>query len=384
MSSTLSRCPYSQRCGGCDYQGLLYAEQLKEKQQKEQKLFGRLCTVSPIVGMENPYYYRNKVHAVLDGSFHALKAGVYRAGTHEVVDVRGCQIEDSRTAPVLETLRSLIKKYRLSIYQEDSHSGFLRHILIRTGQSTGQMLVVLVATSTYFPAKNNFIKDLRCAHPEITSIVLNLNEKRTTFVLGDRDIPLYGPGRIQDKLCGVSFLLSPRSFYQINPTQTEKLYRIAMDAAELTGKERVIDAYCGIGTIGLIAAQHAGEVLGIELNRDAVRDAMDNARRNQIKNARFVQGDAGKVLIELAAQDESVDVVFMDPPRSGSDLPFLRSLLKLQPKKIIYISCDPDTLSRDLETLLQRKEYQLTKLQPVDLFPMTRHIETVATLVRIK
>lgn len=381
MSEVMKKCPYAAKCGGCQYQGMEYQQQLKEKQQLINRLLREAGRPEPIIGMENPYHYRNKVHAV----YRHLRsgevvAGTYQEGSHRVVPVENCQIEDPRAGEVIQTIRRLLKSFRIKIYNEDSGYGFFRHVLIRTARKTGQMLVVLVAVSPVFPSKNNFVKALKKEHPFITSVVLNVNDRDTSMVLGDRNIILSGKGYIEDELCGLRFRISPPSFYQVNPVQTEILYQKAMELAQLTGKERVIDAYCGIGTIGLIAAKHAGQVIGVELNREAVRDAVDNCKRNGIRNARFFARDAGEFLTAMAASGERADVVFMDPPRSGSSRAFLNSLKILAPERIVYISCGPETLARDLKILAD--SYQAGKIQPVDMFPFTGHAEVVVQLFR--
>ena len=292
-----------------------------------------------------------------------------------------CHIENQEADRVILTIRKLAKSFKIKIYNEDSGYGLLRHVLIRTGRKTGEMLVELVVSSTVFPSKNNFVKALRKEHPEITTVVLNVNDKNTNMVLGERNIVLYGKGYIEDELCGCRFRISPNSFYQVNPQQTEYLYGKAIELAGLTGKERVIDAYCGIGTIGLIAASKAGEVIGVELNRDAVRDAVGNSKRNGIKNVQFYQGDAGEFMVNMAAQGERADVVFMDPPRAGSDEKFMDSVVKMSPKKVVYISCNPETLARDLE-YFQKNGYRSAGIWPVDLFPFTNHTEIVCLLSR--
>ena len=242
-------------------------------------------------------------------------------------------------------------------------------------------MVVLVTSGPIFPAKNNFVKALRKEHPDITTIVHNINPYQTSLVLGERENVLYGTGKIEDGLCGLTFRISPRSFYQINPVQTEVLYNTAMEYAGMTGSEKVIDAYCGTGTIGLVASKRAGEVIGVELNRDAVHDAIANAKRNGIKNVRFFCDDAGEFMLGMAQDGEKADIVFMDPPRAGSDECFLSSLVTLAPKKIVYISCNPETQQRDLRFLTKRG-YKVEKIQPVDMFPHTNHVETVVLLSR--
>ena len=237
-------------------------------------------------------------------------------------------------------------------------------------------MVVLVTGSPIFPSKNNFVKALRKAHPEITTVVLNVNDRQTSMVLGDREKPIFGPGFIKDRLCGCMFRISPKSFYQVNPVQTEILYQTAIDYAGLTGKETVIDAYCGIGTIGLIAAKKAGKVIGVELNKDAVKDARINAKENKITNVAFYQGDAGRFMVEMAAKGEKADVVFMDPPRSGSTEEFMDAVAILNPDRVVYVSCNPETLARDL-AYFKKKGYRAEKAWAVDQFPATSHVETV-------
>lgn len=378
----IMKCNISKKCGGCQFQGIPYKEQLKKKQKKEQSLLGAYGKVCSIIGMENPYYYRNKVHAVFDRDRKGnIISGIYEEGTHRVVPVENCLIEDEKSQEIIRTIRGMLKSFKIRTYDEDTGYGLLRHVLIRRGFSTGEIMVVLVTGSPIFPSKNNFVKALRKAHPEITTVVLNVNDRQTSMVLGDREKPIFGPGFIKDRLCGCMFRISPKSFYQVNPVQTEILYQTAIDYASLTGKETVIDAYCGIGTIGLIAAKKAGKVIGVELNKDAAKDARINAKENKITNAAFYQGDAGRFMVEMAAKGEKADVVFMDPPRAGSDERFLSSIVKLSPKKVIYISCNPETLARDLK-YLTKHHYKVEKIQPVDMFPFCDHCETVCSLSR--
>ena len=269
----------------------------------------------------------------------------------------------------------------MTTYNEDTGKGFLRHILVKRGFATNQIMLVLVTGTPVFPSKNNFVKAILKQFPEITTIVQNINPYRTNLVLGDNQKVLYGKGYIEDILCGCRFRISPKSFYQINPVQTEVLYGKAIEFANLKGNETVLDTYCGIGTIGIIAAKNgAGNVIGAELNGDAVRDAIVNARANNLKNIRFYKADAGEFMREAADEDEKPDVVFMDPPRAGSDRKFLDSLIKMSPKKVVYVSCNPETLARDLAYLTQNSPYKAQKIQPVDMFPHTAHIETVVLL----
>lgn len=373
-------CSVAKKCGGCRYQGVSYQEQLRRKQRITEGLLKKFGKVEPIIGMEDPYYYRNKVHAAFgrDRKGNVI-SGIYEEKSHRIVSVDDCMIEDKKSQEIIRTIRGMLKSFKIKTYDEDTGYGLLRHVLVRRGFSTGEIMVVLVTVSPIFPSKNNFVKALRKEHPEITTVVLNVNDRQTSMVLGDRNIVLYGPGFIKDRLMGLTFRISPSSFYQVNPVQTEVLYGKAMEFAAMTGKERVIDAYCGTGTIGIIASRNARDVIGVELNRDAIRDARMNARENRIRNVRFVPGDAGWFMEGMAAEGEKVDVVLMDPPRAGSDRKFLHSLLSLSPEKIVYVSCNPETLDRDL-VYLTKRDYLVKKMQPVDMFPVTDSVEVVCLL----
>ena len=376
------KCKVWKKCGGCQFQGVPYTEQIKIKQKNMNKLLKKYGNVKPIIGMENPFYYRNKVHAVFDRDKKGnIICGTYEAGTHRVVPVEECMIEDKTSQEIIRAIRDMLKSFRIKTYDEDTGYGLLRHVLVRRGFSTDEIMVVLVVASPIFPSKNNFVKALRKKFPQISTVVLNVNDKKTSMVLGERDIVLYGKGFIRDRLCGCTFRISPQSFYQVNPVQTELLYKTAIEYAGLGRKERVIDAYCGIGTIGLVAAGKAREVIGIELNKNAVRDAIVNARENKITNARFYQGDAGEFMEGMVSEGERADVVFMDPPRTGSTEQFLTSMVKLGPSRIVYISCGPDTLARDLE-FLTKHGYVTRKIQPVDMFSFTEHCEVVCLLTK--
>lgn len=357
-----------------------YQKQLAQKQKQLLKLLKPYCTVSPIIGMKDPYHYRNKVHAVFHHDRHGNPfSGVYEANSHRVVPVESCLIEDQKADEIIGTIRGMLKSFKIRTFDEDTGYGLLRHVLIRRGFTTGEIMVVLVTASAVFPSKNNFVKALRRKHPEITTIIQNINNRDTSMVLGDREQVLFGKGYIEDILCGCRFCISSKSFYQINPVQTEVLYQKAIEAAGLTGKERVIDAYCGIGTIGIIASKRAKEVIGVELNKDAIRDAIRNAKINHIKNARFFCNDAGKFMVNMAESGEHADVVFLDPPRSGSTQEFIDSVARLKPDKVVYVSCGPDTLARDLG-YFRKKGYEARKAWGVDMFPGTEHVETVVLL----
>ena len=380
MQQIIAKCPVAKKCGGCEYQGISYDEQLKKKQKQTEALLKKFGKVQTVIGMKAPCYYRNKVHSVFGRDRRGnIISGTYQAGTHYIVQTDDCLIEDQKCQEIIRTIRGLLKSFKIKTYDEDTGYGLLRHVLVRRGFQTGEIMVVLVLGSPILPSKNNFVKALRKEHPEITTVVINVNDKRTSMVLGEREIPVYGKGYIQDRLCGCTFRISPKSFYQVNPIQTEKLYQTAVAFAGLTGKEEVIDAYCGIGTIGMVAARYAKRVIGVELNKDAIRDARINAKANQIGNIEFRQGDAGEFMVDMAKKGQNADVVFMDPPRAGSDEKFLSSLVILKPEKVVYISCNPETLARDLKYLV-RKGYAVKEIQPVDMFPWTGHVETVCLL----
>ena len=375
-----SLCPVFKTCGGCQLLDVPYEKQIKKKREQLSEQLKPYCKVEDFIAMENPMHYRHKVTATFDRDKKGnIISGVYREGTHYVVPVEHCLLENQKADAIIATIRGLLKSFKIKTYDEDSGFGLLRHVLVRVGHATGQIMVVLVLASPIMPSKNNFVKALRKEHPEITTIVVNVNDKHTSMVLGEKEQVIYGPGYIEDRLCGRTFKISPKSFYQVNPVQTEKLYEKAIQYAGLTGKETVLDTYCGTGTIGMIAASKAGNVIGVELNKDAVKDAVMNAKRNQISNIRFYQKDAGEFMVQVAESGDKVDVVLMDPPRSGSSEVFLDALCRLAPKKVVYVSCNPETLVRDLE-YLTKKGYRAEKACGVDMFANTVHTETAVLL----
>lgn len=375
-------CPLYKKCGGCQLQNMTYEEQLSFKQAKTIKYLGRFGHVEEIIGMENPTHYRNKVQAAF-GTTRGGKiiSGVYQSSSHNIVLVDECMLEDKIADEIIVDIRNMLPKFKLTAYNEDTGKGFLRHVLVKRGFATGEVMAVLVTGSNIFPAKKDFIKALLKKHPEITTVIWNINPSKTSLVLGKKEEVLYGTGYIEDILCGKRFRISAKSFYQINPVQTQKLYSTAIDFAELTGKETVLDAYCGIGTIGLVALDKAKQVIGVELNEDAVRDAIMNAKLNDAKNIRFFCADAGKFMVGMAEAKEKVDVVFMDPPRAGSDIPFLKSIATLKPEKVVYVSCNVETQARDL-AFLCKNGYKVKRIQPVDMFPHTNHVECICSLIR--
>ncbi len=389
-------CNVARKCGGCQYIEMPYEQQLREKQKTVERLLQKYGKINKIIGMKDPKHYRNKVHAVFDyQKGKGIVSGIYQEKSHFVVPVEECLLEDRRADAIIRSVRELAKSFKFKIYDEDTGYGLLRHVMVRVGYNTGQIMVILVLSSPVLPSRKNFVNALCKLHPEITTIVLNVNNKNTSMVLGEKEHVLYGKGYIEDRLCGRTFRISSKSFYQVNTVQTQKLYEKAIEYAGLTGKETVIDAYCGIGTIGLAAAEYAGKIIGVELNQAAVKDAVVNAKINAVKNVDFYQNDAGKFMMQLAEAREKVDVVFMDPPRSGSTEEFMKALLCLQPNRIVYISCNPETLARDLAYLTgketkkenggeDKKEsgiwYRVVEMTPVDMFPFTGHVEVVTFL----
>jgi len=378
-------CPVAAKCGGCQWIDKGYEEQLQAKSIRFRRLMEPFCRPEAMIAMEEPAHYRNKVSAAFgEDKRHNIISGIYEERSHRIVPVDSCLIENQKADEIIVSIRGLLKSFKIRPYHEDTGFGLLRHVLIRVGR-TGQIMVVLVLSSPIMPSKNNFVKALRKLHPEITTIVVNVNDRNTSMILGEKEQVIYGRGYIEDELCGKTFRISPRSFYQVNPVQTEKLYAKAIEYANLTGGKTVLDAYCGTGTIGMIASDFAGRVVGVELNRDAIRDAVSNAKRNQISNIQFYQMDAGKFLFEMAEngneafQGAKLDVLLMDPPRSGSDEVFLGAVVRIRPERIVYISCNPETLVRDLRYLV-KKEYQVEKCVAVDMFPFTDSIEAVCLL----
>ena len=332
--------------------------------------------------MEHPYHYRNKVQAAFGEKRGEIISGVYQSSTHNIVPVDSCLIEDQKADEIIVTVRKLLKSFKLRPFNDVTMKGFLRHVLIKRGFSSGEIMVVLVTAVLDFPKHSQFVNALLERHPDITTVVQNVNNKRTSLVLGEQSRTLYGSGYIEEDLCGFRFRISPKAFYQINPIQTQALYNKAIEFAEITKDAVVLDAYCGTGTIGIIASPHAKQVIGVELNPDAVQDANINATINNVNNIKFYCYDAGKFMVEAADGGKGFDIVIMDPPRAGASLDFLRSLVTLSPKKIVYISCNPETQARDL-SFLTRKGYKVRRIQPVDMFPHTEHVETVVLLTKI-
>jgi len=382
-------CPHFKECGGCNWMHMSYEKQLREKErivrENLESIFvkgkAKCPAISPIIAMDTPLHYRNKVHSTFARDKKGkIVTGLYRENTHKVVPIKQCLLEQEAPARIMQTIRKFVEDRKIKVYDERTETGLMRHVLFRVA-ANGDVMVVPVIAETMFREKNLLVSTITKAHPEVKTIVLNYNLKRTTMVLGIREEVLFGTGVLEDTMNEIAFRLSPRSFYQVNYAQTKKLYEKVVEFADLKPGETVLDAYCGIGTITAFLAKAApqAKVLGVELNEDAVKDANINAKRNNLENAHFVNQDAGQYITALAAEKEHVDVLVMDPPRSGSSEAFLKATVTLKPRRIVYVSCEPDTLARDLKVLC-KSGYRLEKVQPVDMFPQTSKVETVVLL----
>ena len=373
------KCDIAKKCGSCQFINQGYVKSLEYKNEECKKIFKDLkVNVHSVSGMEDPYYYRNKTIIAFDKTY---KYGLYEENSHRIIPYKSCLIHDQETDAIISKIAVLFRKYRVSIYDPQRRRGEIRHILIRRAVKTNQTLVVIVSNEAIFKGSKNFCNQLIKAFPSIKSIVLNTNKRQTSIVLGEQEKVLFGKGFIVDELCGMTFKISPRSFYQINHDQCEALYSKALSL--ITVKHpKIMDTYCGIGTIGLIASKNAKQVIGVELNKDAVKDAKLNKTFNKVDNIKFIQGDATEFMVEAAKQKVGVDVIIMDPPRSGSTETFIKAAVSLKPQEIVYVSCDPHTQVRDLK-LFRKLGYDFKDVYPYDMFPFTSHIETIALLSRV-
>lgn len=419
-AKTSSLCPVSGVCGACQSIDVPYEQQLAEKQAYIEKLFAGIVPASvvrPILGMQDPFHYRNKVISPYArgkklppkpgksggrAARYDILTGMYAKGTHKLVPTDTCLLENKVAKKVTLAVRDIMLRFGVEPYDEDAHEGFLRHAVVRVGHESGEVLVTLVTNGSDFPSSKAFCRELVKRVPQVTTVVQSVNTRQTNVILGTEERTLYGPGFILDTLCGLSFRISSHSFYQVNATQTEVLYEKAIEFAQLSGSETVIDAYCGTGTIGLVAAKRgAARVIGVDSVKQAIVDAKQNARHNGVENAEFIAEDASAFMRNLAGRREAFTadagegshpagataaaneelVLFMDPPRAGSTPEFLEAAEAMAPARIVYISCNPVTQVRDIEHL-QRAGYRLEAVQPVDMFPHTRHVETVVLLSR--
>ena len=384
-------CPVARACGGCTCIDVPYDEQLRAKDAYVAGLFDEAfpgVELRPTLGMDDPFHYRNKVTSPFapgkrgPNGGREILTGMYAAGSHRIISTEGCLLENEQAQQVVKAIKSIMKKHGVAPYDEDKGTGFMRHVVVRVGHESGEVLVTLVTNEEEFPSSKAFCRELVKRCPFITSIVQNVNTRQTNVILGEREQRLYGPGFILDTLCGLSFRISSRSFYQVNATQTAVLYEQAIAFADLGSGQVAVDAYCGTGTIGLVAAKRSdAEVIGVDSVESAIRDARENARHNGIDNARFVAADASAFMRELAAEGQRVDVVLMDPPRAGSTEEFLDALAALAPERVVYVSCNPETQVRDVRCLLTLG-YRLDIVQPVDMFPHTGHVETIVLITK--
>ncbi len=375
-------CDVYKKCSGCQLTNLSYEEQLSFKMKKVISLLGRFCRIDEIIGMETPFHYRNKMQAAFSMDSHRNPiSGVWQTEAQKVVKTDTCLIEDEKALWIVRAARGMIKDFGIYVYDAKTRKGSLRHIMVRNGSVSGEYMVVLVTA----PGKPGRLREFSAAlakrFPYIKTIVQIENDTNIPLWMGEKENVLYGKGYIEDTLCDCKFKISPRSFYQINHTQTEVLYKKAIEFADLKKTDSVIDAYCGIGTIGIIAAKNAGKVYGVETVGDAVKNARENCALNNVQNYKVEKGDAGVFMTRLAEKGEKLNVVFTDPPRAGCSREFLNSLVKLSPERVVYVSCNPETLARDLE-FLRKNKYSVEKIQPVDMFPHTRHIECAVSLKR--
>ena len=377
----MANCSVKDICGGCKYIGRPYEYQLGLKEKHVSKLLNGLCEVSNIVACDAPYYYRNKVHSAFKrGRGGKIIHGTYAAGSHRIVEHNKCMIENKKAQEIINTIGTIAARHKMSIYDERVGKGLLRRVLVRVSEATGQIMVVLVIGSRYFTGKNAFINELLTAHPEITTIVSNINERHDSMILGSISKTEYGKGYIEDVILGKTFRISPDSFFQVNTKQAEVLYATALELAGLSPKDKVLDCYCGTGTITICAAQLCKTAVGVEVNPVAVIDAATNAKKNGIKNVKFITADATPFMEDLKfVGDERYDVVIMDPPRAGSTVKFIRALAGIEPSRVIYVSCNPETLARDLKCFID-EGYKPVKAVPVDMFPWTDDVECVVRL----
>lgn len=372
------KCNVFYQCGGCHLSHMTYEGQLDFKTRQVKRLFKEdfdNVTIHPCIGQDVPYYYRNKVQTPVQRKGKNVLAGFYKEDSHEIIPYDRCYVQDELSNKIIKAVVASMKENKIEPYNEDMQTGIVRHVLVRRAKE--ETMLVLITKTNAFHGRNNFVQSIKKKVPEITTIIQNINPRHTNVILGEKENILYGKGFIIDTLCGIDFKISPKSFYQINKQQCEKLYTKAIDLANLTGNEIVLDAYCGIGTIGMIASKKAKQVYGVEIVEDAIKDAKMNAKNNNISNCRFYCADAQDFMKRY--DGDKIDTVFIDPPRKGCSEQFLQSLVKFNPNKIVYISCNPETQVRDLKYLVS-KGYTFNEVYPVDMFPQTFHVETIVLL----
>jgi 23S rRNA (uracil1939-C5)-methyltransferase len=379
-------CPIYSQCGGCQLQHVSYEGQLVFKKKQVEQVLARIgkldlnkVKVHQTLGMSDPWNYRNKAQVPIGEREGGLVAGFYQKRSHDIIDMERCLIQQAENDDVVQAVKNICEQYGIRAYNEEKHKGWLRHIMVRYGIVTNEMMVVFITKTADFQHKNDIIGEITAKFPQVKSIVQNINNKRTNVIFGDETKILWGEEYIYDKIGDVKFAISARSFYQVNPEQTKVLYDKALEYANLTGNESVIDAYCGIGTISLFLAQKAKNVFGVEIVPEAIEDAKRNAELNGFTNAEFAVGEAEVVIPAWYKKGNSADVIVVDPPRKGCDEALLKTILDMKPKRVVYVSCNPGTLARDLH-VLEQGGYETVEVQPVDMFPHTTHCEAVAWL----
>ncbi len=380
LNRVLPKCKVYNQCGGCHLSFMNYPSQLKLKQEIVRKIYKNEgfenIIVHPCVGMDDPYQYRNKVQTPIKMQKNRIVAGFYKENSHDIVPFDVCHVQSDNSNQIIKGVLKAMEENKISPYDEDKKTGIVRHLLIR--KADNEIMLVLVTSLDSFPGRRNFIQSIRKYLPFVTTIVQNINPRTTNVILGEKENVLFGKGYIMDTLLSLSYKISPKSFYQINKIQTEKLYQKAIELANLSKKDVIFDAYCGIGTIGLSASKYVKEVVGVEIIKDAIKDAMNNAKYNHIHNCHFYCDDASEFIQNVKVK---FDVVFVDPPRKGCDLKFLQALVKQMPKKIVYISCNPETQAKNV-AFLCKYGYDFKEIYPFDMFPQTYHVETVVLLCR--
>lgn len=380
-------CPIYELCGGCQLQHLQYPSQLDGKRDIVLQAFERHTRFNEIghkikktIGMEDPWHYRNKAQFQVGLKDNKVIAGLYSANSHRLINIENCIVQHQVTTKVMNTVKQILQDLKISVYDEKKRTGVIRTLVIREGFQTGEVQLVFITGQKEIPRQQLLVEEVKRRLPQVKSIVQNINNRKTSLIFGDETFTLDGKDVIQETLGDLSFELSARAFFQLNPTQTVKLYNEVKQAAALTGEDRIVDAYCGVGTIGLWLADGAKEIRGMDTIKESITDANENAQKHGFKNASYVAGKAEYWLPRWVKEGWKPDVIVVDPPRTGCDRQLLETMLKVKPKKIVYVSCNPSTLAKDIDKL--SKFYDVEYIQPVDMFPHTAHVETVTKLVR--
>ena len=384
---TTPPCDIFFQCGGCQLQHMTYERQLEMKQKQVKDVMRKIAhlpdvPVHPTIGMENPWDYRNKVSIPVGKRDGKVITGFYQKRSHNIIDMDSCPVQHPQNDKLIQEMANLFEELHIEPYDENTHRGVIRHVIVRTGQHTNEMMVILVTNTKELPKKKELSEKIQEIDPDVKSIIHNVNTKKTNVIMGPESKTIWGSDTITDRIDDLEFQIGAPSFYQINPLQTEKLYAKTLEYAQLSGNETVIDAYCGIGTISLFLAQHAKKVYGVEVVRQAIDNAKDNAKHNRLTNTEFYVGQAEKVMPWWHAQGLRPDVIVVDPPRKGCDEELLDAMVGMNPDRIVYVSCNPSTLARDLK-ILDEAGYETKQIQPVDMFPQSSHVECVA-LIELK